>query len=167
MKDYKKEMLDKYPSYRLDCIVMETVEDILKDIPDFAEYFAICHKQAEWEWMANYKRGQKLAQQEEQLLAKGDAFIIEELLVCAPRKDALGESRWEFVKKYEDYVQSFFPLHMMAMSSKIETDNRFACLLGIQDGNPSPDFLKLAEMYIAPNPEQPCGWSPFIFHDLF
>lgn len=57
MEAYKKNMLENYPAYRLNCVVMETVEDILKDLPEFAAYFALCRKQAEHEWRTNYKRG--------------------------------------------------------------------------------------------------------------
>lgn len=167
MEEYKKDMLKKYPAYRLDCVVMETVEDILKDLPEFAAYFAVCHKQAEYEWKANYKRGQELAQQEKELLARCDGLIPEKFLICTPRKEALGEARWEFVKQYEDHIQSFFLLHLAAMSSKVEADNHFARFFGIQDGNPSSEFLDFAETYIVPAREQACRWSPHLFPDLF
>ena len=107
MENHRKELFAKYPAYRLDCIVIEAVEDILKDIPEFAEYFSVCHKQADWEWAANYKRGRGLARREMELLTKDELSILEEFFVSAPRKDALGESRWKFVKKYEEHIQSF------------------------------------------------------------
>ncbi len=167
IENYKKYMFAEYPAYRLDCVVMEAVENILNGFPEFAEYFAICHKQEEFEKKANYKRGQKLVQREKELLAKDDPLIIEELLICASREDALGEARWGFVKKYGDDIKSFFLLHMAAMSSKVEIDNQFACFFGIRDEKPSPEFLKYAEAYIVPSKNQACSWSPFLFHELF
>lgn len=167
IRSYQKDIPAKYPAYKLDHIVIETVEDILKDIPEFADYFSICHKQAKWEWDANYKKGQQLAQTKKKLLAEDEVSIVNELLTCAPRKDALGESRWEFVKKYEEHIQSFFFLHLAAMSSKTEVDDRFAYFFGIQDGKPSAELLALAETYIIPVAEQPCEWSPFFFMGTF
>lgn len=167
LKSYENDMLTKYPSYRLDHIVMEAVEDILKDIPEFADYFSICHRQAKWEWDANYKRGQYLAQVKEKFSKKDKLSIINEFLTCASRKDALGENRWKFVKKYEEHIQSFFFLHFAAMSSKVEIDNRFAYFFGIQSGDPSAELLTLAETYIIPITEQPCEWSPFFFMKPF
>lgn len=145
--------------YRIDCLILEELTQYLKDCPGFSQYDALHRAQWTRSCEASYERGKQRVREGETLLQSrvvGQEDFLE--IQCAPEE--LRELWKEMCRDLPAGWNRYFRLYDTVMSDAGDFEAMYAAFFGVEDAEPSPQFLTLAEGIIRPADQAEPSWLP-------
>jgi len=159
-EERKSEMLRRCPAYRLDCLIVEELGQILAEDETFCEYAALLQKKDLRNCQMTYEYGKLLAGSPELALADMSEITQETLMLFCPGDPSL-EVRWrELAATIRSDRKGFLRMYREVAGDKGDFEIMYASVFGFEAGGAGPELLRQVEKLIGPHEAYDICWWP-------